>query len=170
MIVVRAERPDDAMAVRRVLLAAFETAAEADLVARLRTDVEGYLAWVASDGDEVVGHVAFSPLTLDGTACGGMGLAPLAVAPTQQRRGIGGALVRAALATLREQGCGFVALLGHPDYYPRFGFVPASRHGLRSAQWPDAPDAVVMALVLDADRLPPHGGALRFAEPFDHLD
>jgi putative acetyltransferase len=167
---IRPERAGDAEAVRRVLLAAFETAAEADLVERLRSGTDEYLAWVAVDGAAVVGHVAFTPLTLDGAPCDGMGLAPLAVAPTHQRRGIGGALVRAGLAALRERGCGFVALLGHPDYYPRFGFEPASRYGLRSAQWPDAPDDVVMALPLDPTRLPAGGGALRYATAFDALD
>ena len=170
MTTVRPERTGDAEAVRRVLLAAFETAAEADLVERLRDAGPDYLAWVANEGDVLVGHVAFTPLTLDGLACGGMGLAPLAVAPSHQRRGIGGALVRAGLDALRVRGDAFVALLGHPDYYPRFGFEPASRYGLRSAQWPDAPDDVVMALVLDPARMPPQGGALRYLPAFDALD
>lgn len=167
---VRPERASDAAAVRRVLLAAFETATEADLVERLRGDVDGYLAWVACSGDEVVGHVAFTPLTIDAAPCAGMGLAPLAVAPPHQRRGVGTALVHSGLAALRARGDAFVALVGHPRYYPRFGFEPASRFGLRSAQWPDVPDDVVMALVLDPTRPPPQGGAFRCAPPFDGID
>lgn len=103
-MVVREEEPQDRQAVRYVNLAAFETAAEANLVVSL--------AWHAE-------------LNL-------MGLAPMAVMPAHQRKGVGPALVRAGLERRRALGVGAVAVLGHPSYYPRFGFQPSVRFGIHS--------------------------------------
>jgi putative acetyltransferase len=66
----------------------------------------------------------------------------MAVTPNRQRQGIGSRKAQAGLAILREQGCPFIIVLGHPEFYPRFGFVPASRHGLR-CQWEGVPDAAI---------------------------
>ena len=96
----------------------------------------------------------------------GYGLAPMAVRPEQQRRGLGSALVRAGLARVQAAGAPFVLVIGHPAYYPRFGFVPASRHGVR-CQWPDIPDEAVMLLVLDAGRAMPLAGEARYRPEFD---
>jgi putative acetyltransferase len=126
MIAVRAERPGDASAIRRVHEAAFPTPAEATLVDALRTAGRLAVSLVALEADTVVGHVAFSPLD----APGGLGLAPLGVAPARQRRGIGAELVRAGLDACRAAGAAFVVVLGEPAYYARFGFAPASRWGL----------------------------------------
>ena len=95
---------------------------------------------MAEDGGEVAGHILFTPVDLatTGGVVRGYGLAPMAVRPDRQRRGIGSRLVHAGLARLREAGAPFVIVIGHPGYYPRFGFTPASRHG-RRCQWPDIP-------------------------------
>ena len=95
-----------------------------------------------------------------------MGLAPMAVAPEHQRQGVGSALVERGLALLRERGCPFVIVLGHPTYYPRFGFVPASRSGL-TCQWDGIPDDVFMAQILDAERMHGVAGAARYRDEFD---
>jgi putative acetyltransferase len=95
-----------------------------------------------------------------------MGLAPLAVLPDYQGQGIGSGLVEHGLAVLRERGCPFVVVLGHPDYYPRFGFKRASAHGLAS-QWDGVPDEVFMVLVLDADAMAGAGGVARYRHEFD---
>ena len=130
-ITVRTERGDDANAIRLVHLAAFPTADEAALVDRLRTADQCPVSLVAEVDGQVVGHIVFSPVTMD-SACDrpGLGLAPMAVLPSYQRRGIGSALVRQGLQECREQGYGFVVVLGHPEYYPRFGFRRASDEGL----------------------------------------
>ena len=86
--------------------------------------------------------------------------------PDLQRRGFGSALVRAGLARVEEAGAPFVAVIGHPAYYPRFGFVPASRHGVR-CQWPDFGDESVMLLVLAAGRAMPLAGEARYRQEFD---
>jgi putative acetyltransferase len=166
MTIIRAERPGDDAGVRRVNLAAFATAMEADLVDALRAGASPYVAFVAVDGDEIVGHVAFTPVTVSGGEARGMGLAPLAVVPARQRQGIGAGLVRHGLDRLRADGCPFVVLVGHPGYYPRFGFEPASGYGVR-CPWPDVPDEVFMLAVLAGAGLPAVAGVARFAVAFD---
>jgi len=168
VITIRAERPGDEAGVRRVNLAAFETAMEADLVDALRAGARSYVAFVAVDGDEIVGHVAFTPVTVDGAEVRAMGLAPLAVLPARQGQGIGSRLTRAGLEHLRGDGCSFVVLVGHASYYPRFGFVPASRLAL-TCPWPDVSDDVWLVAVLDPRALPGSGGDVRFEGAFGDL-
>src|SRR5262249_34909968 len=128
---IRSERPDDASRIRQVNELAFGQPLEADLVDRLRQDCANSLALVAED-DAIVGHILFTPAAVEGQRgpVEGMGLAPMAVIPERQRRGIGSELVRKGLDLLRQRGCPFVVVVGHPEYYPRFGFEPASRRGL----------------------------------------
>src|SRR4029077_3501901 len=107
------------------------------------------LSLVAED-DAVVGHILFTSVVVEseGRRVLGMGLAPMAVLPGRQRQGIGSQLVRRGLDILRERGCPFVVVVGHPEYYPRFGLRPPSTHGPGS-QWEGVPDAAFMVLVLD---------------------
>ena len=94
-----------------------------------------------------------------------MGLAPMAVLPSRQRQGIGGLLIKAGLKILHQNDCPFVIVLGHPDYYPRFGFQPASRFHVRS-QWRDVPDEAFMILVLDAEAMLNVSGVAEFRSEF----
>jgi putative acetyltransferase len=94
-----------------------------------------------------------------------MGLAPLAVLPEWQRRGIGGELVGAGLASLRQTRCPFVVVLGHPGYYPRFGFQPASRHGIR-CKW-EVPDEAFMILILDEGQMRGASGLAHYRDEWD---
>jgi len=130
---IRGERDGDESAIRRLHEQAFGRPGEADLVDALRAAGGVELSLVAEADGELVGHVLFSPVTIDGAGRDGafLGLAPMAVAPGRQRSGIGSALVRASLAALTAVGGEAVVVLGHPRYYPRFGFVPASQFGLR---------------------------------------
>jgi putative acetyltransferase len=125
-VTVRPERPDDRAAIADVVAAAFRSPAEALLVDDIRAS-PGFipaLSLVADDDDEVVGHVMISVVSLDdaGTRHRAVSLSPLAVRPDRQRRGVGGALVRAALDRADELGEPLVVLEGSPDYYGRFGF------------------------------------------------
>lgn len=169
MITIRLERPDDAAGVRRVNELAFGQADEADLVERLRQACRDSLSLVAED-DVVVGHILFTPVVVE---CAprpvlGMGLAPMAVLPDRQRQGIGSLLVRRGLEMLRARRCPFVVVVGHPEYYPRFGFQPASTHGLAS-QWPGMPDAAFMVLVLDAPVMSGVSGVATYREEFNQV-
>lgn len=132
---------------RAVNTSAFDTPVEAGLVDTLRKQAHPVVSLVAEEGGTIVGHAMFSPVILHGRAdLLLMGLAPMAVVPHNQRRGVGSALVRAGLEQCRRLGCGAVVVLGHPGYYPRFGFVPAANFGLECEY--DAPEEAFMALEL----------------------
>jgi putative acetyltransferase len=133
---VRPEEPRDADAIDRVVgdafLAEFGSTSEVSLVRtmRARGELVADLTLLAVLGDEIVGYLAMSEVTVDGRDVGGLGLAPVAVTPQCQGIGIGSTLIRAALARAEQAGWRFVVLLGHKHYYPRFGFEPARPHGL----------------------------------------
>ncbi|MER6196411.1 bifunctional class I SAM-dependent methyltransferase/N-acetyltransferase [Streptomyces sp. NPDC001586] len=160
----RPETAADVAAVREVNLAAFETPLEADLVDALRTDgawLPG-LSYVAEAPDgSVAAHALLTACEVDGVRA--LALAPMAVAPAFQRSGAGSAVVRALLAAARERGESLVLVLGHPEYYPRFGFTPASRFGIRAPF--EVPDEAMMALVLD-DSVPVPSGTIGYPAPF----
>ena len=128
MVILRPARAEDAAAIRAVLVAAFPTPEEADLVDRLRADSDILLEWAAEIDGEIVGAVQYSPLRLarpSGETLAAA-LAPLAVRPEHQRQGLGARLVEATLPLLRARGdLESVVVLGHPAYYPRFGFSAA---------------------------------------------
>ncbi|MFJ9753208.1 GNAT family N-acetyltransferase [Streptomyces chartreusis] len=144
----RRETIGDIAAIRAIHIAAFPTAAEADLVEALRGDHNAWLdelsmLAVAPDG-ALVGHALLTRCHVDGDPA--LALAPCAVVPSFQRTGAGSAAIRAVLDAAQAMGENLVLVLGHPDYYPRFGFTPASRFGIR-APFP-APDEAMMALAL----------------------
>ena len=162
---IRPERPGDASAIRRVHLAAFEDSTEADIVDLIRENGGSRLSLVAEAGVELVGHILFSDVTVGERQAGGMGLAPMAVLPERQRGGIGSALARRGLELLRQDGCPFVIVLGHPEYYPRFGFVPASRYGIAS-EYEGVPDEAFMVLELVPGGLEGVAGVARYRPEF----
>lgn len=132
-VAIRPERPADRAAIFAIHAAAFPTDAEAKLVDRLRDAGAATVSLVAESDARIVGHILFSPVRIvapDGGESRAIGLAPVAVAPSRQNGGIGGALIRAGFDACRAAGHTVVFVLGHPPYYPRFGFEPASRYGL----------------------------------------
>ncbi|MCA8951900.1 MAG: N-acetyltransferase [Planctomycetes bacterium] len=162
LVNLRAARAADAPAIQAVLLAAFPTGAEARLVDALRRAGNLTLSLVAELDGAIVGHAAFSPVTLGGER-GGFGLAPVAVRPGFQDRGLGSALIRAGLDRCRELAVPFVVVLGHPTYYPRFGFERADRRGLDNVY--GATDAFFV-LELAAGGIPAGGGLVRYGAEF----
>ena len=131
--IIRQEQADDIAAIYRLNCAAFDTAAEAELVDRLREAADPFLSLLAEQDDQLIGHLLLTPVTLDSNPeLRLMGLAPMAVLPEQQRRGVGRALIEAGLACCRDLNIGAVVVLGHPDYYPRFGFAPSADYGIDS--------------------------------------
>jgi putative acetyltransferase len=134
MVEIREELSFDRSAVRAVNRLAFGSTEEADLIERLRVDGEIIVSLVATDDDEIVGHILFSELSIE-TREGSIraaALAPMAVHPDRQGERIGSELVREGLAMCRERGVQAVVVLGHEEYYPRFGFSPEMAQGLRA--------------------------------------
>ncbi len=163
---VRAERDGDTDAIARVNRSAFGGATEAFLVDRLRERGQLVVSLVAESDDAIVGHIAFSPVAIDeAEASRGVGLGPMAVLPSMQRQGIGTLLVEEGLRRCRDARHDFAVVLGHPAYYPRFGFAPAARFGLRCA-W-DVPDGVFMVRELRPGALGSVGGIVRYQPEFD---
>lgn len=147
-MLIRAEKESDRAAVYQINVTAFERRAEAELVETLRACVQPLIALVAEVDATVVGHILFSPVSVSADhGLRVMGLAPMAVAPAHQRQGIGSALVRAGLERCKALAFDAVVVLGHPAYYPRFGFLPASRFELRCEY--NVPDEAFLAMELE---------------------
>ncbi|MCG7938943.1 MAG: N-acetyltransferase [Candidatus Thiodiazotropha lotti] len=166
MIEIRKEQAEDRDAIHQLNTIAFDNGPEAALVDKLRISCKDYLSFVAVEDGSVIGHILFTPANMDDNSVDGMGLAPMAVLPSHQGEGIGSRLVRYGLDYLRETGCPFVIVLGHPDYYPRFGFELASKYQIHS-QWEGVPDDAFMIAVFDREVLPKHGGVARYRDEFD---
>jgi putative acetyltransferase len=148
VIVIRHETPEDIPLIYSVHEQAFKIDAEAGLADKLRQACADHLSLVADDNGSIAGHIMFTPVLIkNGKVIQDMGLAPMAVLPSQQRRGIGTLLIQSGLQSLQDKGCPFVIVLGHPDYYRRFGFQPASGFNIKS-QWEGVPDEAFMILVL----------------------
>ncbi|MBC3984719.1 N-acetyltransferase [Streptomyces sp. AC536] len=145
----RPETTADVAAIREINTAAFPTDLEAGIVDALRADPEAWIDGLsllaeAPDGTPVA-HALLTRCHVDGAPA--LTLGPCAVLPSAQRTGAGSAAIRAGLDAARARGEGLVLVLGHPEYYPRFGFTPASRFGIRAPF--DVPDEAMMALALD---------------------
>jgi putative acetyltransferase len=142
-VIVRRENADDAgeqSAIRFINKVAFGGAEEADLVDRLRAEGAVLVSLVAELDQRVIGHVLFSRMSIEttGGSVPAAALAPVAVLPEHQRQGVGGSLIRHGLDLLRERGEQVVLVLGHPGYYPRFGFSSGKASSLESPFPPDA--------------------------------
>lgn len=168
---IRAEQPQDYAAIRQVNDAAFEQENEGRLIGALRAlpDFIPGLSLVAEAGNKAIGHILFFPAEIRGKQAvhPTLTLAPMAVLPQYQGRGIGSLLVEEGLRRARQMGYGSVIVLGHEWFYPRFGFRPASHWNIRSP-FP-VPDAAFMAIELKKGALDNVKGVVRFAKPFDEV-
>jgi len=168
MITIRKEQRGDEEQIRLVNTCAFGQPAEADVVDTLRKACPEGVSLVAVCEDKIVGHILFTPAVIEAKEkeIGGMGLAPMSVQPEFQRQGIGAKLVQAGLDEMRKAQQPFVIVLGHPEYYPRFGFARASRYGIIS-QYDNVPDEAFMILVLDKGALKGALGIAKYRAEFD---
>jgi putative acetyltransferase len=166
---VRAEKPEEIEAVRRVNVMAFGRESEADLVDRLR-GVASTLSFVAVESGQIVGHVFFSPVAIAGCADDllVLGLAPVAVSPNHQQQGIGSRLIGQGLEACGRLGCKAVVVLGSPKYYSRFGFTSAKEKGLK-CEYP-VPDEAFMVLELETGALEGCVGTVKYRSEFDKLE
>jgi putative acetyltransferase len=166
---IRIEKLEDVEAVRQVHIAAFDRETEANLVDRLR-GIPSTFSFVAVQSDRIVGHIFFSPVIVEGACLKKkiLGLAPVAVLPEYQRQGIGSLLIRESLTECARSGFQAVVVLGHPDFYPRFGFIPASRKSLKCEY--DVPDEVFMVLELESESLQNCSGTVKYRSEFSIFD
>ena len=146
MIEIREEHADDIAAVRDLNRRAFGQDQESNIVDALRANGAALLSLVATLNDQVVGHIMYSPVSIEGNVTGAA-LGPMALLPEHQRQGIGSKLIETGNQKLKDAGYPFITVVGQADYYPRFGFRPAGEHGIK-CEW-DVPDDVFMLLVLD---------------------
>lgn len=164
-LLIRGEEAKDQSAVRTVNESAFGRLDEADLVDSLRREGAVIFSLVAEMNEQVVGHILFSRMWIDspGASLAAVALAPVAVLPGHQRKGIGETLIRGGLERLRDRGERIVLILGHPDYYRRFGF---SAERARALESPFPPEAF-LAVELGANALGEIRGKVRYPAAFD---
>jgi putative acetyltransferase len=168
-ITIREEIPPDHEAVYRVNQQAFDTEAEAELVNLLRSSGKAVISLVAKAQGMLVGHILFSPVTIEPQRSNwkALGLAPVAVSPERQRQGIGKALVKSGIERCRFLGIELVVVLGHPEYYPKFGFQKASDFGISNEY---QADEAFMVLELVPGTLLRSRGLVRYAPEFNELE
>ena len=167
-MIIRQEKPEDINDIHALNKSAFGQAQEADIVDTLRNNCAGLLSLVARENGRLFGHILFSPAEIVGIhgAIKGMGLAPMAVLPEMQRQGIGAQLVKNGIEELKRIRCPFIIVLGHPEYYPRFGFERASLYGI-TCQWEGIPDDAFMILWLDRSNAGQISGLAKYREEFN---
>lgn len=166
MITIRQEQPEDADGIHRVYEEAFGRPGEANLVDALRRRGVRRVSLVAVEDGQIIGHILFSPMTIEGAqpVPDAVCLAPLAVLPSHQRHGNGANLIRLGLEECRKAGHDCVIVLGHPGYYPCFGFQPAHRYGIRCEF--DVPEEAFMAMPLAEGAFACRGGVVRYPPEF----
>ena len=170
-LLIRPEREEDYPRITEINDRAFGQPGEGKLIERLRL-TENFipeLSLVAEQEGALAGHILFSRIVIvSGSAREpSIALAPMSVRPEWQKKGIGSQLVRDGLRRAKELGHGSVIVLGHPEYYPRFGFQPASRWDIRSPF--EAPDAAFLALELDPGALAGKSGVVEYPPEFQEV-
>jgi putative acetyltransferase len=165
---IRPEREEDQAAVYRLNSSIFATHAEARLVDALRKQASPIVSLVAIVNNQVIGHILFSPVQhSENTDALIMGLAPMAVAETARKQGIGSKLIASGMEACTRLGAGAIVVLGHPGYYPRFGFTPASTYGIECEY--DVPEEAFMAIELTPHFLASKPGLIKYHECFANL-
>ena len=165
-MIIRKEKDSDKEKIWKVNAEAFETEEEANLVDVIRDSGISFISLVAEEDEEIVGHILFTPVELIGDDSGLklMGLAPMAVLSKLQKKGIGSQLVKIGIENCSAQGYDAIVVLGHPEYYPRFGFVPSVKYGIKSEY--DVPDEVFMVLELKESSLKDKNGIIKYHAAF----
>lgn len=170
MIEVRRETPEDIDAIRNINLRAFENPAEANLIDKLRSECKDFVSFVALKDGDIVGHLSFTAAYIehdDGEKTLGWGLAPMGILPILQKKGVGTKLIETALTEIQEDSKhSFIIVIGHQQFYSKFGFVPASMFGIRS-EWSGVSDQSFMIMKLHTPKRPLTGVA-RYRKEFSN--
>ncbi len=166
---IRDELSSDIEIIWEINTDAFETEDEANLVNALRSSGCAYISLVAETENKVVGYILFTPVELSGNQNNLkiVGLAPMAVSSQYQNNGIGSKLVKAGLSRCKSLGYDAVVVLGHTNYYPKFGFIPSVKFGIKSEY--EVPDEVFMILEMAQGSLKNHKGIIKYHEAFNSV-
>jgi len=166
---IRKEKESDIEKIWKVNAEAFESEAEANLVNALRDSGISFISLVAEENKEIVGHILFTPVELisDDSGLKLMGLAPMAVLPKLQKKGIGSQLVKTGKENCSAQGYDAIVVLGHAEYYPKFGFVPSVKYGIKSEY--DVPEESFMVLELNESSLRNKKGIIKYHAAFSSV-
>ncbi len=169
MVTIRMESSADYSVVHRIIELAFDRPNEANLVDALRQNAIPYISLVAELSSQIVGHIFFSPVSIEdeNSSFMAMGLAPLAVLPDHQNQGVGSALVTAGLDECRRLGHDVVVVLGHSKYYPCFGFISGQTKGIRCEY--NVPDDVFMVAELTSGALRGRKGLVKYHSAFAQM-
>lgn len=168
-MIIRVEKPTDIEKIWHINAEAFETEEEANLVNILRDSSATYISLVYEENNELVGHIFFTPVELVGDTSDLrlIGLAPMAVMPKMQNKGIGSALVQAGIQKCLIEDYDAIVVLGHPNYYPKFGFVPSVNYGIKSEY--EIPEDVFMVMELKENALIGKQGTVKYHEAFSSV-
>ncbi|MES2623811.1 MAG: N-acetyltransferase [Pseudomonadota bacterium] len=168
-VTIRTELSEDLTVVRDINLQAFGSAAEADLVDALRSSGCTFISLIAEMSTEVVGHLLFTPVELlpQHSRLRLVGLAPMAVLPDFQNQGVGSTLLKKGLEQLKSEDYDAVVVIGHSNFYTRFGFVPSTHYGIKSEY--DVPEDVFMVRELTPAALRGHTGTIRYHDAFGNV-
>jgi putative acetyltransferase len=172
MILIRPEKPEDIASIQDVTTRAFQGEEEANLIAAIRASdyfIPELSLIALDDTDQIVGHILFSPIIIespeDSKSAEALALAPMAVLPEYQNRGIGSLLVQHGLEACKKLGYSIVIVVGHPEYYPRFGFRPARDCGIKAPF--EVPDEAFMVCELVTGALKNVSGVVKYSPAFD---
>ena len=166
--IIRQKIKEDSKAVHALNELAYGQPLEAEIVDKLRNNCHDLLSLVATENEKIVGHLLFSPAEIEGPhgVLKGMGLAPMVVLPDKPRQGRGARLINKGIGELKKLRCPFIIVLGHHEYYPRFGFESASLHGIK-CQCDGVPDEAFMILWLDKSKAGQASGRAKYREEFN---
>jgi putative acetyltransferase len=174
MILIRPEKPEDIASIQDVTTRAFQGEEEANLIAAIRASdyfIPELSLIALDDTDQIVGHILFSPIIIespeDSKSAEALALAPMAVLPEYQNRGIGTELVRQGLEACKQLGYKIVIVVGHPNYYPRFGFKPAREYRLKAPF--EVPNEAFLACELFSGALKNVRGVVKYSPAFDSV-
>jgi putative acetyltransferase len=174
MLLIRPEKPDDILRIDALTRLAFQGEEEATLIAAIRASayfIPALSLVAVGDTDQTVGHILFSPVTIESSeeskSAEALALAPMAVLPEYQNKGIGTLLVQHGLEACKKLGYSIVIVVGHPEYYPRFGFRPARAYGIEAPF--EVPDEAFMVLELVPGALKNVRGVVKYSPAFDSV-